>query len=179
MAPELDRALAGLGPSETREIRLSMPADAAVLIIGDASISSGAATFQTKMGSIELLPDGRIRVIDDKGHVKASGRQRMQRDVGPMGPGTGKELLQPMGLGLWLYPKLAPQSAGEAMQMCEFGAGSVIADDRGASIDYDTTKQPIPCQIAGARCYATLRVTTTSDFKGSIGNWRASGHGWK
>jgi hypothetical protein len=173
-APELDRALAGLGPSETREIRLSMPADAAVLMIGDGAIHSGAAIFKTQTASIELLPDGRIRVMDAKGHTRVSGRQRMQRDRGPEGPGTGKELLQPTGLGLWLYPKLASQGTSEVRHMCEFGCVDSVADDHGDDIDYDTTKQAIPCEIVGSRCYATLHVTTTSDFKGSIGNWRVT-----
>ncbi len=74
-APGLDRAFAGPGPSQSVEFRLSMPADAAFLIIGDAAVGSGAAIVHTQAGSIEVLPDGRIHVVDAKGHVKASGRQ--------------------------------------------------------------------------------------------------------
>ena len=178
-ASGLDRALAGLGPSEAREVRLSMAADAAVLILGDVKIDSGAATVSTQTGSIELLPDGRIRVMDAKGHTKASGRQWMQRAPGPTGPGTGKELSQPTSVGLWLYPGPVANGTDRGLPPCEFGTVTCVADDHGKDIDTDTTKQPIRSEIIGSRCFATLRVTTTSDFKGTIGNWRASGHGWK
>ena len=58
------------------------------------------------------------------------------------------------------------------MDACEFGADTVVADAHGEDIDYDTTKQPIPFKIVASHCYATLHISTTSDFKGSVGNWR-------
>ena len=70
--PGLDRATAGFGPSETREIRLSMPADAAVLIIGDVAIDSGAATISTPTWFHHLLPRFGMRVRDANGETIAS-----------------------------------------------------------------------------------------------------------
>jgi len=159
-APGLDRAFAGLGPSQRLEFRLSMPANAAVTIIGDARIESGAATISTQTGFIDILPMFGVRVRDGNGRTIASGKQ----------PILDKDC--PTDLGLWLYPGLASRDKSNATNMCEFGSGTVVADTKGEDIDYDATKQPIPSEIVGARCYATLRVSTTSDFKGSIANWR-------
>ncbi len=149
-------AVANLGPSQTRVVRLSFPREANVGLDGAIDVDSGILTVDTDNGCIEFLPHSRFRVKDREGREIVGGFLN-----GPTG--------EPNVVSIFAFFR-----KGSTDERAVFGPTNVPVDARGKDLgeaDFERTSQPLPYEQDGSRMLVTVKISASSDFKGMIGGW--------
>lgn len=171
----LDVALADLRPSETRVVQLSLRSGKGknIFFFGRVDIVSGTLTVVTKDGSMEFYPAGKPEPIEIKlpsGIVQKDFNEPLCK-VRIMMNNANKpvDVLSGTGVGIGLFSGKKPNrySAGFSLHH----AVPEQESDLGNPLDVEITGHDLPFEVKGGDLIATFKVVTSTDFKGTLGDW--------
>ena len=161
--PDLDAGLANLRPSETRVVRLSAARGALLTIATCADVESGELTITTSEGAFTFFQRDKPQPIS----IKMPSGAVMNTFAKP----TAKVRIVSRRL------KRALDGSATLEFHVSFGKGQVciglngFQEDGGINIESNVSQTELPSEVSGSRLIATLKVSTSSDFKGKFCGW--------
>ena len=179
---DLDAAFANLRPPRRAVVRLSVPLGNNVFFGGCVDVVSGSLMLATKDGSMTFFPHGKAPPISVKlpsGIVKNTfAKPTAKVRV------VAKDVAHPIDLWavtdvyVYLHAADNPGHKGAAAQSRQkvggYDAGIWLngaLNEHRNNVDLSVSSRDFPCEVSGSRLIATLKVSTSSDFKGTFSDW--------